>query len=222
MRPSLLLIISLAVLPLMALLLVYLALRHEPEDYRRALEADPAAMQAGSEELLRQAAALEGAARREGRWEFLVTAEQLNGWLTVDLPKNHPNLLPPEMSDPRVDIKDGVLTVACRYQSGISCVLSLALKPYLAEPNVLGVHIIGARVGMLPAPLGRVVEQISKSAGQLDMKLRWSRGDDGNPVALISLPGNDTKFQVLLDTIRLEEGKIYVAGTTKRAKNKAR
>jgi hypothetical protein len=218
LRPSLLLILSLAVLPPLALLLVYLALRAEPEFYRRALTGDPAAMRAGSEELLRQAAALEGAVQREGRWELLVTAEQINGWLAVDLPKNHPRALPPEMSDPRVDISGGVLTVACRYhQSGVNCVLSLSLRPYLTEGKTLAVQVVGARVGILPAPLGRVVDEISKSAGQLNLQLRWQRGDDGNPVALLSMP-DDADHHVVLETIRLEDGKIYIAGASKRGK----
>ena len=50
----------------------------------------------------RQTAALNNHLRRMGGWEAHFTDQQVNGWLAVDVPKNHPDLLPPEISHPRV------------------------------------------------------------------------------------------------------------------------
>ena len=41
---------------------------------------------------------------KAGHWEIRFTADEINGWLAVDLVKNHPNALPPTLKDPRVSI----------------------------------------------------------------------------------------------------------------------
>src|SRR5512146_2317099 len=91
---------GLATLVLLALGGIYSAARHVPGFYHDALQADPAARQRQSDELLENAAALASSVGQEGRWHALFTAEQINGWLAVDVAKNFPELVPQGVADP--------------------------------------------------------------------------------------------------------------------------
>ena len=146
-------------------------------------------LKAGSDHLLRQVAALEGVARRPGHWKVRFTAEEINGWLAVDLIENHPHVLPPGISDARVAIHADRIKLACRSKDGlISCVLSLAVRPVRAEPDVAALRLIQARAGAIPIPLGGVVKALSQAARSMHLPLQW-RQDGGDPVAVIALPG---------------------------------
>ncbi len=215
-RVSLLLLGCFAVLALLALLMLYIAVRHVPVFYREAMEIPRGKLEKGSDRMLRQAAALESAANKEEHWEVLVTAEEINGWLAVDLEKNHPNALPATIRDPRVAIDKNGITVACRFeQDGTRSILSLTIAPSVPEPNVVALRIVRARVGLLPVPLGKVLDRISKMARKMHLHLECRGGDD--PVALLSLPNSEDGGRIVrIETLRLGDGEIYIAGTTKR------
>jgi hypothetical protein len=216
------------VILILVLLGLYLAVRHEPAFYHAALTSNRAALERASDRMLRKGAALQSLPARLGRWEIRITAEEINGWLAVDLPRNHPNALPPAIRDPRVVIHPDEITLACRYeQSGMKSVLSLTVHPYLgrdgaasdgAATNVIAVRILRARAGLLPLPLERVTNSLSQAARDMRFQLRWGNSG-GDPVAMISLPtdGDDGKV-VRIDTLRLSEGEIYLAGTTEQRK----
>jgi hypothetical protein len=94
-------------------------------------------------------------------------------------------------------------------------VLSLTIEPYLPKPSVLALRIVSARAGLLPLPLGRVLSGLSLAARDVQLRLEWRRAG-GDPVAMLSLPTGDGDRIVRIDTLRLGEGEIYVAGTTER------
>ena len=217
----LLLVIFIAVLlvALLVLLCLYLAAQYEPAFYREALEADPAEQEKASDQMLQQATALASALKKEGRWEAVITAEQINGWLAVDMVKNHPNALPPTLRDPRVTIGPSAITVACRFeQSGQSSVVSLTVEPYMSEPNVLALRIVKARAGLLPMPLDKIFDRLSQAARDMRLHLEW-RQAGGHPVALLTLPAaEDNGRQVRIETLRLGDGEVYLAGSTEKTK----
>ncbi len=157
---------------------------------------------------------------RHGPWHVVITAEEINGWLAVDLRKNHPNALPASVHDPRVVIEPNEVTVACRYdRGGVDSVLSLTLQPYVPEPSVVALRIVRGRAGMLPVPLKNVLDGISKGAAEMQLRLRWAQvGSD--PVALISLPDDDADRVVRIKSLELRKGEIDVSGLTERRKQK--
>lgn len=198
----------------LVLLGLYLAARHEPAFYRKAMEIEPATLDKASDRMLQQATALANAVRKEGHWEALFTAEQINGWLAVDMLKNHPNALPPTLCNPRVTIDAKQLVIACRFQdAGINSVLSLTVEPYVTKLNVVNLRIIKARAGLLPMPLGPVLDHLSQAARDLHFHLQWRRSG-GDPVAVLSLPAGDDRQPVQVESLRLGDGEIYIAGTT--------
>ena len=200
------------------LLLVWRASQQVPEFYRQVIRGDAAAQAEASHEMIHRATALASDLEQEGRWQATFSAEQLNGWLAVDLVENHPGQLPSAVSDPRVAIEPDRLSLACRFRQGrFNTVLSLALDAYLAEPNVVAVRIRTARAGSLPMPLEGVVTQISEAVQRAGLRIQW-RQADGDPVAMISIPpqSNAQGKRVEIDTFRLGQGEVHVAGTTDR------
>jgi hypothetical protein len=201
-----------------AIYLTYWATQSVPEFYQRAVAQDAVVQKKASAECLQQATVLASDINKRGCWEALFTAEQINGWLAVDLVRNFPDLLPAEVRSPRVAISGRQATVACRYdRGGIATVYSLAFDVYLSAPNVIAVRLHSARAGSLPMPLARVLDGISQGARELEIPIEW-RQTGGDPVALIKVPpARDARDNVLqLEAIELRDGEVFVAGHTDR------
>ncbi|MHC4180745.1 MAG: hypothetical protein ACYSWU_24865, partial [Planctomycetota bacterium] len=112
--------------------------------------------------------------------------------------------------------RPGRMTLAGRLtRGGTTSVVTVTVEPYLPEPNVLAVRIRRARAGLVPMPLGEILHSFSEAAAQLDLRLRWRRADR-DPVALISIPPPDQDGKrVQIETLKLGDGEIYLAGTTR-------
>lgn len=206
---------------LIAVLLgIFLALRYEPKFYRDAFSVEAETQEKASDQMLQRVAALISDVRKPGKWQALFTAEQINGWLAVDFMKNHPGAMPSFFHDPRVAIESDRVVLACRYQRWIvSTVLTLTVEPYVPEENVLALRIIRARAGLLPMPLGKVLDSISDAAQRSEWRIEW-RQAGGDPVALLWAPPPDNAgdLAVKIESVRLGKPGIYVSGSTERKK----
>lgn len=219
-RNRLLLIAAIVILLIVAVLLgLYFAVRYEPTFYRDAMDTKPAVLEKASDRMLKKIGGLQSAMTRPGRWEAVLTAEEINGWLAVDLQRNHPNALPPSAQNPRVAIEPNEITVACRYnRGGVDSIVSLTLEPYLPEPSVVALRIVRCRAGMVPLPLKDVLDGISKGAAAMRLRLKW-RQSGNDPVALISLPNDDEADRVVrIESLEVCKGEIHVSGITERRK----
>ena len=199
----------------LGILAFYLASQHVPAAYRRALDADPDEQVRASNETVRKALAISGASKHD-KWHVRFSADEINGWLAVDMPKKHPELLPPEFSDPRVTITPQQMTLFCRYHGGsVNRVLSLTADAYVAEPNVVALRIRRARAGALPLPLGEILDQISQEARRQRFRLQWKK-KQGDPVALIpiELQTFDKEHVLRIEAVELRQDELYVSGTT--------
>jgi len=206
------------------LVAVYWAVRQVPDFYEQSLQADPAKEAVASDEMLQQTTALVSEVKQKGQWQAVFTTAQINGWLAVDLEKNHPGMIPSGVSDPRVSIAPEELAVACRYEgAGVATVLWLSLDVYLDEPNVVAVRIKKARAGMLPMPLDKVLEAVTRGAQRLEVDLQW-RQSDGDPVALITIPPErlERDKRIHVESVRLGDSEVFLAGTTEPADPKHR
>ena len=205
-------------LVLVGLYLLYRGTQYVPEEYIAVLEADPVEAAEAKDEALRQAAALQSNVKKPGRWRALFTQEQLNGWLAVDLPQNHADALPDSVSDPRVVIEPEQVTLFCRVEmSGVTTVASLTVQPHVPEPNILAVRICKARAGSVPMPLGEALDRLSDIAGRAGYHLQWQQAD-GDPVAVLTVPPprSDNGIAIQIDTLELDDGELYLSGTTER------
>ena len=192
----------------------YFATQQVDALYREALDVDAATQALRSDEMLLRATTLRNDLQKEGAWAALFTDEQMNGWLADDMLRNHPDLLPAEVTDPRVTISPEAITLYFRYQGeSFSTVLSVSFDVYLAEENVIGLRLDSARAGALPVPMSQVIEYIQEAAVAMELKIEWKQSD-GDPVALITIPPQrDDGNQLLrIEQLHLDEGKIYIAG----------
>ncbi len=194
----------------------YWAYHQVPDFYEESLQVDDQTQREANDELLAQATALASAARQHGKWSAAFTAEQINGWLAIDLPENYPGLLPGEVTAPRVKIAPGRATVACRYDDGrVSTVVSLDVEVAMAEPSVLALKIHDMRAGAIPLPLSKVFEGVAEAAADMDLVLEWGKSG-GVPTALVHLPPTvgDKGTQYILESLELRDGKLILAGHT--------
>lgn len=192
----------------------YWSLHYVPSFYRQALQADPQQQTQASEEMVAQAMQLSNRLRYDPRWQAEFTQQQINGWLAVDLPENHPDLLPPEVKDPRVWITPQGVYLACRYQTkALDTVVHVLVDAYVTEDHQLALHLRHVKAGAVPLPMNEVVETIGQQASRWNLSLRWAQ-KDGTPVALVQLPPLKNNRRVVVDSIRLEEGKILLQGRT--------
>jgi hypothetical protein len=195
----------------------YWASQRPPRFYRQAMAASPADALRHGEHFERAALDLHNSAQHVGRWQISLTADEINGWLATDLPAKFPRLLPSGISDPRVAIDGDVFHLAVRYHRGnIDTVLSLAGEAYLtAQTNEVAIRLDSARAGLVPIPLGRVIQEINDRAERADVNLRWTEVK-GSPVALLRLPleSENSERRTVLDRLNTTPNQILLAGRT--------
>ena len=213
--------IALAVVVLVLLVIVvggvwlYRSLYFVPEFYSQALAVGAPALQQSNREMLRRTAALNNDLKRTGKWQALFTDQQINGWLAVDVPKNHADLLPPEVRDPRVRITAEGMFAGARFEGEVSAVISVDLEVRLTATNVLAVRINKARVGDVPWPLDRVVEEVIAAAASWGLQVEQTQ-TDGDPVLLVTLPPDlqNNRRHVLLEHLEFRDGEVLLSGRT--------
>jgi hypothetical protein len=199
-------------------LFFYQAARQEPAFYRQAMLVKPEQQAEAGQQLEKEVLDLRNDVLAAGRWEAVFTEEQINGWLAVDLPDKFPGMLPDGVESPRVEIQDGRVSIAARYEDKLmSSVVSIVLGVCLTdEANTVAVTIQRVRAGALPVPVRQFLDRISRTAQRSDISLRWSQ-DDGDPVAFVTIPSRSDDYihqEIFIETIELRDGEVYLAGRT--------
>jgi hypothetical protein len=194
------------------------AVRNVRPFYREAMSVDSSILREAGKEFSSRASALVNDAQSGMPWQAVFTEDQVNGWLAFDLPEKHADLLPREFADPRVAFAGEQLSIGVRYRGArFETVFSVDVVPYLAEPNVLGLRILGAKAGTLPIPLNEVTERLTQAADQLRIPLAWIQESE-MPTALLGLqltsPGDGRRLR--LDTLRLAGSALQVGGVAAR------
>jgi len=195
---------------------VYWSLRSVRPFYRDALALPKEMLVEKNRDFLNRTSKFSNDLRKPGRWTLLLTDEQLNGWLAVDLAENHPNALPPEVRDPRVKITAGSASGGVTVERNpFPVAASLDVSVRLVDPQTIAVRIMGARLGTLPWTLDRVVVQLTKAAQDQGWEVRQSMIDT-DPVLTLTLPErfNTDKGRVTLEALEFREGELYLAGRT--------
>ena len=193
---------------------LYRSLSHVPTFYTQALGATESELKQSSREMLRRVAALNNDVKRPGKWEALFTDQQVNGWLAVDVPKNHPDLIPPQAHSPRLQIVPGRLLAGAQVDGAVSAVVSVELDIRLTGDNVVAVRIQKLRVGNLPWGLDEIIDEVVAAASDLGIRVEQTQSD-GDPVLLLTMPAEFDKRQVFLERLELRDGEVYLAGQTK-------
>jgi hypothetical protein len=184
--------------------------------YKQALHLQPEVLERGSRELESRATALYSEARKAGQWQAVFTAEQINGWLAVQLVDNLQVELPSRIRDPRVAISPDMVTLGFRMLSGtVETVVSVDAGVFLTDEGAVAIRFASVRAGALPLPVMQLADEIADACQELALPVKWTR-QDGQPVAIVELHSDEStdKRQFFMDAIELRDGELYVAGHT--------
>jgi hypothetical protein len=143
---------------------------------------------------------------------------QLNAWLAVDLPRNHPELMPEAISSPRIELLPGRLRAGVRVGRGIlSATLWAEATVTLRAVNQLGISVVDAGLGSLPLPRGPILRWIAGRIEPLGVVTEIRR-DNGRSVLVVYIPSTYQAGGIShwLEAVRLAEGEVAVAGETRR------
>lgn len=195
------------------------AAQQVPEFYTRAtrqLPRDPQALAAASRQMEAEVEQFQKQVSRLGDWSAVFTSEQVNAWLTTELPGKFPRVLPKGVQEPRVAIEDGKIQVAARYASRrFDSVISFELRARLTDqPNVLALEVNELRAGAIPLPISRFRGKIAQAASRGDVTVEWSE-EDGNPIALVTVPEDHDGYvtrPVVIEDLQILDGLVVLTG----------
>ncbi len=197
------------------LLCLYFASQATPEFYAEVLPLESKEADEWGKQLERSIVELQNDIEEGERWQLELQDQQINGWLTSDLPEKFPGTLPADLLEPRVVFQDGQVLVACRLKTAfMSTVLSLVLEPFLTDDaGQFAIRIRRLRAGRVPLPMKSTLERISAGSARAQVPLRWSH-DEGDPVAVIRLPDDAGRppRRVEIDTLEIRDGRLTARG----------
>lgn len=193
-------------------------LLHVPEFY---LRGDAAARAAEAEVLSRRAvskaSAWHASFSRQGEWDAAFTAAELNAWLAVDLPRNHPHWMPRGVSAPRVEFRPRHLAAGARVGIGPLAAIAWAdFEIVLRGRNRLTITVDRARLGALPLPTGTLLGDVAGRLRRLGMVTELRRVD-GRMTLAVSIPSTHDAgaTSYWLESMAFEDGEWLAAGRTR-------
>lgn len=192
-----------------------------PQFYQQAIVAPAEVQHQAAEQFEHQAIELQNQIRLQETWRVELSADEINGWLATVLPQKFPDALPREVSEPRIAVEPNRVQMAARYYtSGITTVVSIELSAFLTDqPNVVAIRIHKVAAGNVPLPLAKYLEQISTSAAEHGIIVRWQEVE-GDPQAIVTLPLAEPgdKRAIVIRTLELLPGKLTATGTAEEVK----
>jgi hypothetical protein len=202
----------LATLACAAVVYAVIALQHVDPQYAEALELDPAKAAADAQKLEERVAELNVDANRD-HWNAAFTEDEVNGWLASVLREKLPDLLPPEVQDPRVQLKAGRVFVAYRYSGTLSTVITLETEPRIERDGLLGIRLVSAYAGFLPVANSLVVREVNKLAEALKWPVEWREQPDKLElfIPMQDLFSTDTEDRRLSE-LAVRDAKIEIGG----------
>jgi hypothetical protein len=213
----------------LALVCVVLAalLKYEPGFYRQleipadsgdALPAgDTNDVEALARRAVTKASAWHASISRSGSWETAVTADELNAWLTVDLPRNHPRWLPQGVSRPRLVFRPRHVELGTRVGYGpLTAVAWIDCEVLLRDVNHLMIVLEQARLGAIPVPRTPILRELGRRISKLGM-VTDLRMMDGRIVLMVYIPSTHDAgaTSYWLESLSIGDGELLMAGETR-------
>ncbi len=167
--------------------------------------------------LVTEVSALHAASGRPGRWEAVLTEQELNAWLAIDLPRNHVGLSGGWGTDARIELLPGRLRFGCRVGRGpLSTIGWVEAEVRLRAVNQIGIVVTDARLGSLPVPRGPILKEVSRRLDALGMVTEVRRFDD-HTALLVYIPSTtETSTRSRwLESLLLTSGELALAGETR-------
>ncbi|HXG10960.1 MAG TPA: hypothetical protein VNK04_14465 [Gemmataceae bacterium] len=215
-RKSVLLATGILVLLIVGVVATLLLLiRHEPTFYRTAALPPGMSRKKHSNDFLQQLTQLISAMNDAREWSAQFTEEQINGYLEEGFRTSglEEQMLPDDISDPRVRIEADRIRLGFRYGGLWGAVVGIDLRVWVAkkEPNVVVVELQGMQAGALPISAQSLLEHVSEAARRQNIEVTWYR-HQGNPAALLRFQGKRSRATVQLQQLELHPGRLVIQG----------
>lgn len=206
------------------LAIVGMLLKYEPGFYRQ--RSAPGATDAGggggdvealARRALTKASAWHASISRPGRWDAAISADEINAWLAVDLPRNHPRWLPQGVSQPRILLQPKHVSLATRVGYGpLTSVVWLDFEILLRDVNQLTIVLDRASLGAIPLPRTPILRELARRISKLGMVTDLRRLD-GRMVLMVYIPSTHDAgaTSYWLESLAIDAGELLVAGETR-------
>ncbi len=145
------------------------------------------------------------------RWAEEFHQDQINSWLAEELQTNYPELVPKGVTDPRVGLHDGMLSLGFKFDSEAwGGIVSVRVKPWIVESNRLAVEIVSIRAGLVPIPLDELLREVASEVETEGLPVQWIQRN-GHDVAIVTIDsGPDGP---VLEQLEVVEGIVRVSGS---------
>lgn len=172
--------------------------------------------------MLTKASAIHAGLDRPGPWGEVISETEVNAWLVHDLIRVAPRALSPWMRSPAVRFMPRRIAVSMDVGTGpltarAWAVVSVAVR----RDNEVEIDVESAGLGALPLPAGTVLDTLAKQAIQAGFQAESHRFE-GRSALIVRLPGKvgtapGTGPEYHLEGLRIDDGELVVAGTTRPA-----
>ena len=187
------------------------AKRVQPAFYSEALTREP--VEVDTSILLAQ---LDEEIESHQQWTANLTDDQINSWLSSELEKEFPSVLPKAARSPRVKIEDGKILLACQIvTSKTRAIFSVELHTKLTNrKNELEVEMRRPRLGVLPIPMNSYQRHLAKAAKRAKIAYRWP--DDQRNSIILQLPKNrkGIKRGIIVESLIVTTGAMQFTGSS--------
>lgn len=205
-----------------ALAAIAVALSYEPAVLRAVAPGLSSGSATGEEDAVRlsgrlitTASALRAAAMRPGTWDALVTDDEVNAWLSHDLPRNHPRLLPVGWSAPRVAFADDRCWLGVRRWLGpVPALVWVSVEVRPRDGGAIELAVDNAGLGGLPLPGDALMARIADGLRGAGYAATVGRLDGANRLLVRPADGHAAGGGIRLGGVRFRDGEALITGQT--------
>jgi hypothetical protein len=193
---------------------VYWSLKHVPDFYQQALaeKVDPVVRKAAAKKFVQTTLRLVDRIQHEDAWSEEFRQAQINSWLAEELHQKYEEVVPPGVTEPRVQITEGSVLIGFRYEDeNFQGVVSVRLRPWVPEPNRLAIEVESVKAGVVPIPLQDVIDEVTDTFKTEGWHVEWQQAD-GNDVLIVHLDSGGIEDQPTLERIDVVEGAVRIFG----------
>jgi len=170
--------VTVGLLALLALLVwgLVCSVKYQPDFYQTALAASAPSeiRREQADEFVRTTVRLIDEIRNDDSWSHEFSEEAVNGWLAEELPAKYGELLPPEVTAPRVKFEQGKVLIAFQVRHGMwKGVVSGSVHPFVAGPNRLALEFQSVRIGLIPVPVDEILGDFVTQMNAGGWRMQW-------------------------------------------------
>ena len=203
----------------LGLCFAYYTSQNSPEFYTAALKKEPEESKALGSQMETDVLDIYNSAMIPAAWQGELSEEGINGWLASELIEKFPEVLPENIKDPRVSLKDDQLTIACRCSyKDLQGILVGSFDLFCTEqPNQIAIRIKSVKMGIIPFPVTQFADEVTDALSKSGYESSWTEAD-GDPVLLVTVPEDhliiEENYLVKIKSIDIEAEKVFFTGET--------